>query len=40
MKKLESLSTNEPFVINGISNNRVATAITSFGMQDVKSVIW
>ena len=30
--------TNEPFEINGISNNRVATAITSFGMQDVKSV--
>ena len=29
---------NEPFEINGISNNRVATAITSFGMQDVKSV--
>ena len=30
--------TNEPFEINGISNNRVATAITSFGMQDVKSL--
>ena len=30
--------TNEPFEINGASNNRVATAITSFGMQDVKSV--
>ena len=30
--------TNEPFEINGISNNRVATAITSFGMQDVKSI--
>ena len=29
---------NEPFIINGIDNNRVATAITSFGMQDVKSV--
>ena len=31
MKKLESLITNEPFEINGINNNRVATAITSFG---------
>ncbi len=29
---------NEPFEINGISNNRVATAITSFGMQDVKQI--
>ncbi len=29
---------NEPFEINGISNNRVATAVTSFGVQDVKSV--
>ena len=25
-------------IINGIDNNRVATAITSFGMQDVKSI--
>ena len=30
--------TNEPFVINGKANNRVAVAVTSFGMQDVKSV--
>jgi len=30
--------TNEPFEINGIANNRVAVAVTSFGMQDVKSV--
>ena len=29
---------NEPFEINGIDNNRVATAVTSFGMQDVKSI--
>jgi len=29
---------NEPFEINGVANNRVATAVTSFGMQDVKSV--
>ena len=36
-KKGEFL-TNEPFEINGIANNRVATAITSFGMQDVKSI--
>ncbi len=30
--------TNEPFVINGKANNRVAVAVTSFGMQDVKSI--
>ena len=30
--------TNEPFIINGKANNRVAVAVTSFGMQDVKSV--
>ncbi len=30
--------TNEPFEINAINNSRVATAITSFGMQDVKSL--
>ena len=36
-KKGEFL-TNEPFEVNGIANNRVATAITSFGMQDVKSI--
>ncbi len=30
--------TNEPFEINAVNNNRVATAITSFGMQDVKSL--
>ena len=29
---------NEPFIINGKPNNRVAVAVTSFGMQDVKSV--
>ena len=37
-EKTGEFVTNEPFVINGIDNNRVATAITSFGMQDVKSV--
>ena len=29
---------NEPFIINGIDNNRVAVAVTSHGMQDVKSI--
>ena len=29
---------NEPLIINGIDNNRVAVAVTSFGMQDVKSI--
>jgi len=37
-EKTGEFITNEPFEINGIANNRVATAITSFGMQDVKSV--
>ena len=37
-EKTGEFITNEPFDINGISNNRVATAITSFGMQDVKSL--
>ena len=37
-EKTGEFITNEPFVINGTDNNRVATAITSFGMQDVKSV--
>ena len=30
--------TNEPFVINGTDNNRIATAITSFSMKDVKQL--
>ena len=38
MNKTGEFITNEPFEINGINNNRVATAITSFGMQDVKSL--
>jgi len=29
---------NEPFIFNGIENTRVATAVTSFGMSNVKSV--
>jgi hypothetical protein len=29
---------NESFIIDGIGNNRVATAITSYGISDVKSV--
>lgn len=29
---------NEPFIFNGIENTRVATAITTFGISDVKSV--
>ena len=29
---------NEPFIFNGIEDSRVATAVTSFGMSDVKSV--
>ena len=37
-EKTGEFVTNEPFEINGIANNRVATAVTSFGMQDVKSV--
>ena len=37
-EKTGEFITNEPFEINGVNNNRVATAITSFGMQDVKSL--
>jgi len=37
-EKTGEFVTNEPFVINGVDNNRVATAITSFGMQDVKQL--
>jgi hypothetical protein len=29
---------DEPFVFNGIENNRVAVAVTSYGISDVKSV--
>ena len=29
---------NEPYEINGVANNRVATAVTTHGMQDVKSI--
>ena len=30
--------TNEPFVIDGVNNNRVSIAVTSYGISDVKSV--
>jgi len=36
--KVGEFVVNEPFVVNGIDNNRVAIAITSHGMQDVKSI--
>ena len=29
---------NEPFEFNGVANNRVAVAVTSYGVEDVKSV--
>ena len=29
---------NEPFIFNGVEDSRVATAVTSFGMSDVKSI--
>jgi len=29
---------NEPFIFNGIENTRVATAVTTYGISDVKSV--
>jgi len=29
---------NEPYEINGVANNRVAIAVTTHGMQDVKSI--
>ena len=29
---------NEPFIFNGVENSRVAIAVTSFGISDVKSV--
>jgi len=33
-----TFSKNEPFLFNGIENSRVAVAVTSYGMGDVKSV--
>jgi len=30
--------TNEPFIFNGIENTRVATAVTTYGLSDVKAV--
>jgi len=36
--KVGEFVVNEPFIVNGIDNNRVAIAITSHGMQDVKSI--
>ena len=29
---------NEPFIFNGIENSRVATAVTAYGISDIKSV--
>ena len=29
---------NEPFEFNGIPNTRVAVAVTSYGMKDVRSI--
>ena len=29
---------NEPFIINGVENTRVATAVTTYGVSDIKSV--
>ena len=37
-EKTGEFSKNEPFIFNGIENTRVATAITSYGISDVKSV--
>jgi hypothetical protein len=37
-EKTGEFVTNEPFVINGTDNNRIATAITSFSMKDVKQL--
>ena len=38
MMWLVNLFKMKPFIINGIDNNRVAVAVTSHGMQDVKSI--
>ena len=37
-EKTGEFLTQEPFTINGVDNGRVATAVTSYGTQDVKSV--
>ena len=37
-EKTGEFVTNEPFIINGTDNNRIATAITSFSMKDVKQL--
>ena len=37
-EKTGEFLTQEPFTINGVDNGRVATAVTSYGMQDVKSM--
>jgi len=36
--KKGELVVNEPLIINGIENSRIAIALTSFGMSDVKSL--
>ena len=36
--KSGELVVNEPLIINGIENSRIAVALTSFGMSDVKSL--
>jgi hypothetical protein len=37
-EKTGEFSTNEPLIFNGIENSRVATAVTSYGISDIKSV--
>jgi len=37
-EKTGEFSKNEPFIFNGIENTRVATAVTSYGISDVKSI--
>ena len=37
-EKTGEFSKNEPFIFNGIENTRVATAVTSYGISDVRSV--
>ena len=37
-EKSGSFLQNEPFEFNGIANNRVAIAVTAYGIEDVKSV--
>ena len=37
-EKTGSFSQNEPFIFNGIEDSRVATAITAYGLQNVKAI--